>query len=1029
MSSNNPILNNPYIQPSSYYDLDSDGNLDYDKILEGRRKYIPVTPTIPNHSKEKTLYSIEDINRDVDLHLINLIRNEISLWRLEEYPNTTRVSKELLYHWFLDDSRHYSRRLFFAQREAIETAIWLNEIASKSNAGQNILNLLANANSSVSNKDAEVLPRIAFKMATGTGKTVVMAAFILYHFLNRKEYFQDQRFADYFLLVAPGITIRDRLGVLIIDTSSSRRLDRNDYYSQRDLIPKKFEDQVGDLNTRISIINYHAFEPKNLVGNKKSPMDGKIGKDGKKVEGKEDYSLVFKRLFPNFKAKKRLLVLNDEAHHAYLPKSSGKTEDGEDEDENEKAAVWYRGLLELKKRYIVQQVYDLSATPYFLSGSGYEPYSLFPWVVSDFGLIEAIESGLVKIPFLPVSDNSQALAEPQLRNIYEQVRDDLPKKGQRTKKKESKENSEDVDEKPPQIPELVKIAFDQFQDHYKNYYDGYRERQENKKDLFSPPPVLIIVCNNTTTSKEFFKLIAGYEYTRPDGEIQIINGAYELFSNFDNASNKPKSKSPTLLIDSSALENSEQIDSDFKKIFEPELEEFRKDYARLNGQGSLEKLSDGEILREVVNTVGKQGKLGAHIRCVVSVSMLTEGWDANTVTHIMGLRAFRSQLLCEQVAGRALRRMNYFLQGYDKDGNPTNDKRKIAIEKFPPEYAHIIGIPFNLFRKGTDTGGGDPPEWKDIYAIEDRKNLEISFPNVVGYRMENVRTNLEMDFSEVGNFEIPCSSYPLETTTKAVIGDEEVELKVSSVFEKRDQEILFHLTKNLIKKHFSDYERAPQIQFFGRLKEIVSYWYENKIRLVGESDLKYKKLLIFMNQNSISDHIRMGINPQLNTEEFIRPIINFYNPTGSTTYVKDRTSKEIYKVKKSHINAVIMDSGWEGIAAKTLEAIPAVESFVKNQFLGFKIPYVKDGKDRDYFPDFIVKYKKPDGSNNFLILEITGFNKDKTEKKFYVENRWLPAMRSISKDKDFGNWEFLEVTDIEDIKNILNQHFSGLSNG
>lgn len=674
-------------------------------------------------------------------------------------------------------------------------------------------------------------------------------------------------------------------------------------------------------------------------------------------------------------------------------------------------------------------MYDLSATPYFLSGSGYEPYSLFPWVVSDFGLIEAIESGLVKIPFLPVSDNSQALTEPQLRNIYDQVRDDLPRKGQKAKKKDTADNLEEPGEKPPQIPELVKIAFDQFQDHYKKYYEGYRERQENKKDLFSPPPVLIVVCNNTTTSKEVFKMIAGYEQISSDGEIQVIEGAYELFSNFDRTTNKPKPKAPTLLIDSAALENSGQIDADFKKIFEPELEEFRKDYARLKGQGSLDKISDGEILREVVNTVGKQGKLGAHIRCVVSVSMLTEGWDANTVTHIMGLRAFRSQLLCEQVAGRALRRMNYFMQGYDKEGNPTDDKRKVVIEKFPPEYAHIIGIPFNLFRKGADSGGGEPLEWSEIYAMEERKDLEIVFPNVVGYRMENVKSTLEMDFSKVENFEIPCSSYPLETTTKAMIGKEEVELKVSSVFEKREQEIIFHLTKNVMKKHFSDEERSPQIQFFGRLKEIVTYWYDNKIRLVGETDSKYKKLLIFMNQNSISDHIRMGINPQFNTEEYIRPIINFYNPTGSTKYVKDRTTKEIYPVKKSHVNAVVMDSGWEGIAAKTLESISSVLCFVKNQFLGFKIPYVKDGKERDYVPDFIVQYKRPDGSIHHLILEITGLNKEKAEKKFYVENRWLPAMKSLPKEKGFGNWEFLEVTDIEDIANILNHHFKGLANG
>ena len=247
---------------------------------------------------------------------------------------------------------------------------------------------------------------------------------------------------------------------------------------------------------------------------------------------------------------------------------------------------------------------------------------------------------------------------PVLRNLYDHVKDDLPKKGQRTQRRDATAEGGKYIEQPPQLPSLVKVALDQFYNHYVQYDKGIREHQERKKNLFSPPPVFIVVCNNTAVSKEVYKYVAGYEYTLESGEKMVVDGMKELFSNYDPTTKISKKRPPTLLIDSDALENGEQINDDFKKIFSPEITEFKKDYARIHGQGSTDNITDAEILREVINTVGQQGKLGAYIRCVVSVSMLTEGWDANTVTHIMGLRAFGSQLLCEQVAGRALRRID-----------------------------------------------------------------------------------------------------------------------------------------------------------------------------------------------------------------------------------------------------------------------------------------------------------------------------------------------------------------------------------
>ena len=1023
MPSDNPILNSPYDEPLLHYATDADGSLNYTDIRKGRRIFTPDIQVIPNkQGPQSSMFEVNDFAEEYGDQLINLCRKEIGKWQEEKYPNTTRVTKELLQFWFENPERVSIKKIFFAQREAVETAIWLNEVADKSNAGQNILNQIRLAQQSVSEDSNYQLSRIAFKMATGSGKTVVMGCFILYHYFNRQEYRNDTRFADYFLIVAPGVTIKDRLGVLFVDTKN--QFNKADYYYERYLVPKNLEHRLENLNARLIITNYHTFETKILQGNKRSPFDGKVNLEGKKIDtgNKENFAQVVKRTLSKFKSGSRLLIMNDEAHHCYLPKSKGKTTDNEEADENERAAVWFNGLVEISKRFKLQNVYDLSATPYYLQGSGYKPYSLFPWVVSDFGLIEAIESGLVKIPFLPESDSTQDIEMPVLRDLYRKVVEQdpnaFPRKGQKKAKSEAKEEGAKLKELPPKLHSLVKGALDQFYKHYEEYYDGHRKNQEEQKNLFSPPPVFILVCNNTSVSKEVYKYIAGYEYEDETGKLITTTGAKPLFSNYDQSTNKPLKRPPTLLIDSDALDNGDQINEEFKKIFTSEIEEFKNDYSRIHGQGSAARITDAEILREVVNTVGKQGKLGSHIRCVVSVSMLTEGWDANTVTHIMGLRAFGSQLLCEQVAGRALRRMNYFLQGYDKDGNATDDKRKIVIEKFPPEYAHIIGVPFKMFKGGTSEPPPPPIDLKHITALPDRQEeMEIIFPNVTGYRIENFSSPIEYDFAGLENYEIRGDTTPIKTQMATAFSSEEIEMEIQTVLEKRDAEIIFGLTKELLNIHYSNDEGAPQFNKFNQLKNAVTEWYEKKV-VVLNADQKYKKLLLFDDPKTIVDHIRRGINPEQNTKEFVRPVFNYYNKFSSTKYVNGNTVKEIYPTTRSHVNYVVMDSNWEAICAKTLEEIGVI-SYVKNQFLGFAIPYVVDGKGKNYFPDFIVKVKSQDGSLKHLIIEITGMNRDKAEKKWFVENRWLPAVNALKEKYNYPEWHFIEIAN--DIRNIKNQ--------
>ncbi len=1003
----NPILNSPYAEPVRHYATDQAGNLNYDDIRKGRRIFTPDTPTIPLSQRQPGMFDINEFEGRYSEHLINLMRREVGQWRSDKYPGvTSRVTRELLDYWFLNTDREDRDKLFFAQQEAVETAIWLNEIAERSNSGTHILNRLAEAQQTVSQDPVQALPRVAFKMATGSGKTVVMACLILYHFLNRRQYRGETRYADDFLIVAPGITIRDRLQVLFVDTSTHNRFDALDYYRQRALVPPQYADDLDALNARLIITNYHAFEPRVLSGNKKSPFDGKLDAAGNKREAKEDSNLVIKRALGKFKPGRRLLVLNDEAHHCYLPRAKGRnTEEEASATENERAAVWFTGLAEIGKRFQIRAVYDLSATPYYLSGSGWPAYSLFPWTVMDFGLIEAIESGLVKIPFLPEEDTSQKLDAPVLRDLYSACKDGLPKKGQEKARSEARKKGEKVIETPPGLPPTLVTALQMFVTHYQKYEVGMRKSGERGMDLFSEPPVFIVVCNNTTVSKEVYKYIAGWETEGENDEVIAYPGAFDVFSNYDPASLQPRTKPPSLLIDSDALEYSGQIDADFRKVFASEIAQFKRDYRVQHPERSTEDIDDAEILREVVNTVGKRGRLGAHVRCIVSVSMLTEGWDANTVTHIVGLRAFGSNLLCEQVAGRALRRREYFLDP--------------KTRKFPPEYAHIIGVPFKLFKPGA-TEYVEPVETTEVRALPERAaRFEITFPNLVGYRVITLDAPLEADLKAVEDFPLDFTRTPARTILGTPVGPEKRILSLDQVLDLRDQEVVFWIVQQLLRYRFRDGDGRPNVSQFASLRRIAGEWLAQKVKVIGETDPRYRNLLMYWEGEKVAAHIARAIDAHAQAQGMVstRPVFNHYNPEGSTRYVSGRTSKPTVPTKKSHVNVVVADTEtWEQLAAKALDELDCVEAYVKNAYLGFNIPYTKDGKDRNYVPDFIARIKLADRSTVNLIIEITGMNTDKEEKKWYVENRWLPAVNAAG---NHGRWDFVEVSD--DIRTVKNQ--------
>lgn len=1044
-NNDNPVLNNPYEEPQYYYDTDMNGNIDYATVINGRRPFGYDVNIVPKKRGEKTFFSQEDfISVDPNAEFINGIRKEVKTWREAGYPKASRITKELLDFWFNNKERRANLRLFFCQREAVETAVWLNEIAERDpNTGNYILNLLGERRHTVSKDDAYVLPRTAFKMATGTGKTVVMAMLILYNYLNKRANPMDTHYADHFLLCAPGITIRDRLNVLQLDYSQrSNNFERTDYYHQRGLIPPQFEKELGGLNASITIVNYQQFLPRVFSGKHASPLDGKQKwVDGELVtqKDKEDYSVMLSRILEKGVKGKRIVVINDEAHHCYLPRQNKDKSLTDDEkcdlkQENEAAMVWYEGLRQMKLLgYKLQQVYDLSATPYYLKGSGYPEYSLFPWVVSDFGLVDAIESGLVKIPFLPAYDNTTDLDEPKLRNIYESIKDKLPKRGIRAQKKKDKEDKVDTSTlsvQAPNLPTLLNTALEQFVKDYEDYDRGLRQAFEAMGTLYTAPPVLIVVCNNTTVSHEVYRDIAGYQDgVNEDGEPRYRKGRFDVFSNYDGMG-LPKEKFPTLLIDSSALdEASTRIDEAFKKAYANEIEEFRHEYANQHGAGSADNLTDADILREVVNTVGKPGKLGGDIKCVVSVSMLTEGWDANTVTHVCGIRAFGSQLLCEQVVGRALRRQSYDLIPYDKLGREIDRKDLYKYKeenityKFPPEYARIIGVPFNTF-KGGDTVVTKPQKPKAIIrALPERQQMEIRFPVITGYRSDNIEGSLKADFTGLPKFQLNFNQIPTETVLQTVVNGDQKMLK-TDYKELRDLQVIYYFAHLMIREYYTSREHGQQFQKFPDIKQIVETWYNEQLEIVGgDGSTEQKRLVMLWNYKAVLDNIMEGVHKANEDHEEISAVLNYYNPEDSTIHVYRPTNKTVYPTQKSHVNYVIAeDNSWQQIAVQTLDSMECVECWVKNTYLGFRIPYTVGDENKEYQPTFIVRVK---GIN--LIVECEDFDGDKSgnkeAKRHYLKDYWIPAANNL---KTYGTWDLLEVRDIDQLEKLINDKIKQL---
>ena len=984
----NPILNSPYVEPSRHFRFSDDGITD--EIVEERRPssyFIPI-PKPKSKGKQLTLETEWTEDRLKENAMINQIRERIGIWRAKGRPGATATSRRLLDYWTKTDRE---RPLFFCQIEALETAIYLAEVADRQGDSW-IRARLTDANETT-NPD---LFRIAFKMATGTGKTVVMGMLIAWQVLNKLANPQDPRFSDAFLIVAPGITIRDRLRVLYPN-------DPDNYYRQRDLVPADLVPRLGEA--KIVITNYHTFLPRETVS------AGKLTKTvlGAGAQGTftETPAQVVRRVCRSFGRKRNLIVINDEAHHCYRRREAqnGEKLTGDEKREaaqrDEEARVWLSGLEAIQHERGIRTVYDLSATPFFLKGSGWPEGTLFPWTVSDFSLIDAIEAGLVKVPRVPVADNAMIDVEPTYRNIWPRIRDALPKKGRAT----SAVTGE------PKLPLELEGALRSLYQNYERAYDFW-DSDPNGRSVGQPPPVFIVVCNNTNVSKLVYDFVAGWEKTI-DGQVWVQRGALDHFRNDDGNGgwlNRPN----TVLIDSAQLESGGALSDEFRRVAAREIAEFKAALRARSPGADVEAVTDEDLLREVMNTVGKPGKLGEQVTCVISVSMLTEGWDAQTVTHVLGVRAFGTQLLCEQVVGRALRRMSYAVNeaGY-----------------FEPEYAEVYGVPFSFIPCSGSTA--TPPPKKEltrVRALEERLGCEITFPRLVGYRYEVGIDRLRATFTAASAMALSTADVPTETEIEGIVGEKTIHT-LDDLKAVRTNQVVFELAKTVLEGYLRDYEGNDRPWLFPQVLGITRRWLAECVHC---KDNTYPQLLLLAGtRHQAAEKIYHAIVEADRGNAVLRPIPRPYDTIGSTRYVDFDTARPVWPTlaSKCHVSHVVADTkSWEQKTAAVLEEMDEVVRYVKNHGLNFQIPYTHEGEEHQYIPDFIAVVDDGRGAEDRLNLIVEVSGEAKKEKKAKVETArtlWVPA---VNADGRWGRWGFIEITDPWDAANAIRAYLAGNPN-
>ena len=1014
-----PIINSPFVEPRYHWKIER-GEPPSKVVGRRRASYFYRVPEHAGRGRRNRAQSeLFEAGRgqEVELELVNAIRERVNEWRSGArtggvaFDGASPVTRELIELWRSDERM---QRLFFAQVEAAEAIIFLveaNEIYRKG---------LPEVPKDEPGPDAKakgvrIFLRYACKMATGCGKTTVMGMLIAWSILNRLASPRDDRFSDTILIVCPNVTIRDRLQEL------DPALGDLSLYRSRQLVPPHRMEELR--RGEVMIANWHRFARKET--NAVNQDSAKVVKTGEPAEvvknaGKRNESVEtkyfesdaawFKRIRREIGSGKgrspHWLIFNDEAHHAYR-RGDASTEESLDEDKDlarknaREATIWIEGLDRINKlaggsrRKGINLCVDLSATPFYIQGSGNEVGKTFPWVVSDFGLLDAIESGLVKIPQLPTRDVSGA-EEAAYFNVWRWVQAKAIEDGLGT----------------TITPEIVmNYASAPINLLAQEWHERFLEwEQFSKGQQKHPlPPVFIVVCRDTSVAKEVHAWLANgndsYGVAPPwfknePGDEVTVRIDSKVIEDIEEGGLKDETKRLRFILDTvgKAQWPGDRVPEDWSEL----IRKHNDKVARDENDASL-KWIDERI------------PPGRDVRCIVSVAMLTEGWDANTVTHIVGLRPFGSQLLCEQVVGRALRRKSYALNE--------------GAETFAEETAKVFGVPFELIPFKVSPVGPQPPppEPSHIYSVPEKAEYEISFPIVTGYH-ETGEFQVFVDWDQVSKVTIDPMKIP-QAVELAPLTTPDGSLAAYGPGEKsylsldewrthfRDQQIAFRLAREVCKRWQADKgaEAIPVHSLFPRVAFSAKRFLSEKLDLKGDSQPCDILLVGEYMQAAISalfEAIRKGSNSKARE---VAVIPQGPGGRGNTLYVDFHTTKTIFPVDRCHLNAMVADTKkWEQSAAFLLDAHPGVTKWVKNDRLGFFIPYRHHGLPAKYVPDFIVG---TDADEN-VVVEIKGQVTDMADAKAKAAQRWVAAVNRLG---DYGTWRYLFVTDPGRVGLMLNE--------
>jgi type III restriction enzyme len=929
------IINSPFVCPNRHW-VEASSNSRTLKIVDGRRA--AAYEVFDTRANTRRVEPLDHVNR---------IRGRVDAWRAADYPGITSVTRSLLEHW--NDREARDHPFYFCQIEAIETLLWRIEATAEFTQGIHIPG------------DGGAWQRLCNKMATGSGKTTVMAMIVTWQVLNALTYPKRNRdFSRAIFVVAPGITVRERLQVLYPGNPGN-------VYDEFGLCPSDAMRQR--LNqAELLVENWHTLMPL------KEPERSVVKK------GKESDEAYTRRVLGKLAGYKDIVVINDEAHHAYRMSAADKrdrdTKKRADEMglDMEEATRWIEGLDRIHVTRRIQRCFDLSATPFAPTGRANTEKGLFGWILSDFGLNDAIEAGLVKTPRVVVRDNvipNTKDLRPKLYHLYREpeVGDDLNRRGAQPHEA---------------LPPLVQQA-------YTLLGADWREARKDWAASGHPsPPVMLTVCNRTETA-------ARIEHYFASGDVHWP----ELHE-----------RDRLLRVDSKVLDKAEVGETAAAdKDYEERLQSIVKAIGLpTDKEGALLGKKKEELLREIVDNVGKRNTAGQNLQAVISVAMLSEGWDAKNVTHIMGLRAFTSQLLCEQVIGRGLRRV-----GYDVDDNGL----------FKPEYVNVFGVPLSIFQE-IEEGGEPPPPPKpstQIESISERDALELRWPNIL--RIDPVvREVLSVRWNEVAEITLDPATTLVSADLAPALGSasnmsqvRKIDLEVLPE-EFRLQRLVFQAARKAFEELRGTYKGSPEYLVAQLVPLFERFYNSNRVVIPSSyhSDDVRKRILLALNRDLLVQHFLRYVVP--GSSERFEPIFDEEFPIGSTAWMRTwYTTKPTIPTAKSQISHVVGDSAWEGYTANLLEGSKHVLAYAKNDHLGFQVYYLWNGARRRFLPDFLIRLT----NGKTLVLEIKGVDDPQNKAKRAALGAWVTG---VNQKGGFGAWCSDVAFEPAQVQDVLALHSS-----